>query len=276
VFIYHQRAMDAIAATARWTAAIRARESERPDRLFDDPLAGQEGFARLDAEPEVARDNPFVVIRTRFFDDWVQRMAASGLRQVVLVAAGMDTRAFRLPWPPGTILWELDRSELLELKQTLLEGVNARPACDRRPVGIDLASSGLPVALQDAGFDAASPSAWLAEGFFEYLEAADVLRLLTTIASLAPSGSRLGLDLPSQDFLQHEWMQPYLRELERQGTPWRFGTNSPETLLAAHGWRAAVTEPGAEGAHFGRWPWPVLPREQPGWPRSFLIDAVRE
>ncbi len=272
--------MEAIAATARWTAAVRARESQRQDRLFDDPLAaalaGEEGFARLDAEPEVARENPFIVIRTRFFDDWARRVTASGLRQVVLVAAGMDTRAFRLPWPPGTILWELDRSHVLELKQSLLDEVKALPGCDRRPVNVDLASSGWPVQLRDAGFDMASPSAWLAEGFFQYLEAEDVERVLAAIAPLAVPGSRFGLDLLSQDFLQHEWMQPYLRELERQGTPWRFGTNSPESLLAAHGWRATVTEPGSEGAHFGRWPWPVLPREQPGWPRSFLIDSVRE
>ena len=122
--------MDPVGLTSRWVAAARARESERADRLFDDPLAaafaGPEGFAWLDRlEPVTLPGTPgpglgpglYVTVRTRFFDDFLVGASRSiGTRQVVLVAAGMDARAFRLDWSPGTRLYELDRPEVLPLR----------------------------------------------------------------------------------------------------------------------------------------------------------------
>jgi len=217
-----------------------------------------------------------VVIRTRVFDDWLTWVTTEeGLRQVVIVGAGMDTRSFRLGWPAGTTVWELDRQKLLELKERCLEPIAPVLACERRTVGVDLELEDWPDRLRAAGFDSEATSAWLAEGFLVYLEEPAVDRILARITSLAAPGGRLAADLVSRDFLNHQWMAPYLAQLERLGTPWRFGTNEPEALLVRHGWRATVTEAGEEGANFGRWPWPVAPRGVPGFPRSFFADAIR-
>ncbi len=107
------RSTSPLQATARWTAAVRAGERERPDRLVDDPwaadLAGPEGMAWLAGRPE-GSVLP-IVIRTRYFDDWLRAVAIEGpLRQVVLLGAGLDTRAWRLPWPAGAVVYELDRA----------------------------------------------------------------------------------------------------------------------------------------------------------------------
>jgi methyltransferase (TIGR00027 family) len=109
-------------------AAARARESERPYRLFDDPLAaalaGPEGFAwleRMEPVPRFGGPALYVVVRTRFFDDFLLYACwGAGVRQVVLLAAGMDARAFRLNWPPGTRLYELDRPEVLAAKEEVI------------------------------------------------------------------------------------------------------------------------------------------------------------
>lgn len=154
--------MDSIARTALLTAADRARERRRPDRLLDDALAhvlaGQEGAALLDAAPGEATTSRVMAIRTRFFDDWLGDVVGQGVRQVVLVAAGMDTRAFRLTWPHGTRLWELDRPELLAAKRELLEGAGARPVCERAEVAVDLGSDPWPEQVRQAGYRADLPS----------------------------------------------------------------------------------------------------------------------
>ncbi len=274
-------AIDRIAQTSRWTAAARARESARPDRLFDDPLAaalaGSEGFALLEAEPPESRDNPYLAVRTRFFDDWLVSVIGSGkARQVVLLGAGMDARAFRLRWPKETILWEIDRPELLALKEEILARIAAHPLCERRPVGVDLAAGEWPERLRACGFDRAQPSVWLAEGFFEYLEEPTVDHILATVSSLATPESHFGADFLSRDFLASPWLASYLAKLAERGTPWLFGTNDPELLLARHGWTTtSVKQPGEEGAGAARWPWPVVPRSVPGVPRTFLVTAIR-
>jgi GrpB-like predicted nucleotidyltransferase (UPF0157 family) len=190
-----------------------------------------------------------------------------------LLAAGLDSRAFRLAWPPETAVWEVDQPDLLALKAQRL-GADAQPRCGRETVAADLTQADWPERLTAAGLDPTLPSAWLAEGFFEYLDAVAVERVLAALSKLAARGSRLGTDFVSEDFLAHPWMGDYLRALAERGMPWRFGTNTPETLLARHGWQADVRQPGEAGADFGRWPWPVAPRETPGLPRSFLVTAV--
>ncbi|GAA3048961.1 hypothetical protein GCM10020000_31750 [Streptomyces olivoverticillatus] len=125
--------LDPVARTARLTAALRARESARPDRLFDDPLAaslaGDTGRALLDEFGDV----PAIAVRTRFYDDALTRLctADDGPRQLVLVAAGMDSRAYRLDLPVGTTVFELDRPELLAVKETLLADAGALPPAAR-------------------------------------------------------------------------------------------------------------------------------------------------
>ena len=198
-------------ATARWTAAVRAGERERPDRLIDDPwaadLAGPEGMAWLAGRPE-GSVLP-IVIRTRYFDDWLRTVAIEGpMRQVVLLGAGLDTRAWRLPWPAGVVVYELDRAEVLEAKARILAGAGAgaEPACDRRPVAADLASD-WGAALRDAGFDPTVPAAWLVEGVLFYLPEGVIRRVLEIVSSLAASGSRLGFDIVNPP----SWSRPTRR-----------------------------------------------------------------
>lgn len=217
-----------------------------------------------------------MAIRTRFFDDWVLGAVSHGVTQVVIVAAGMDTRAFRLAWPPATVLWELDRPELLRLKRGLLTAARAQALCDRREVAVDLSAEGWREELREAGFRPELPSAWLIEGLLVYLDVGQVTRLLGQVAHAASPESWLGVDFVSESFLRSPWMQSYLQWLADQGAPWRFGTDRPEDVLAGAGWHAtAVTQPGEEGAGAGLLPWPVMPREVPNLPRSFLVTATR-
>ncbi len=272
-----------IAPTSRWMAAARARESERVDRLFDDPLAaalsGPEGFAWLEHMESAARsDSPglYPVIRTRFFDDFLlDACRRLGVRQVVLAAAGLDTRAFRLNWPPQVCLYEMDLPEVLDAKEEVIEAAGARASCERRTVRVDLSQETWPEALLDAGYQPERPSVWLIEGLLFYLPRAAVHGLLEKVGALTVTGSLLGLDVMNRGLFFSPVAWPMRAALARRGAPGWFGTNDPETLMARHGWEADATQPGEEGANYGRWPSPMVPRRVPGLPRSFLVKARR-
>lgn len=241
-------------------------------------MTGSEGVAyqqELETGPGAAAQNPYMAIRTRFFDDFLVHVTNEHrIWQVVLLAAGMDARAFRLRWSPGTTIFELDQPEVLATKGALLTELNAQATCQRYVVGVDLSHSWAPW-LTTAGYDPQVPSVWLLEGLLNYLTEATVQQLLTTITSLAAPQSWLGADVVSREFLHSPWMQPWLMHLAEHGAPWQFGTDDPEGLFRQHGWEATVTQPGEEAAHYGRWPYPVAPREVTGIPRSYLITAVR-
>lgn len=278
--------MDSLALTARWMAAARARESGRDDRLFDDPfaeaLAGEEGFSwlrMLDLSAGMFAPGPglYAVVRTRFFDEFlISALQEIGARQVVILAAGMDTRAFRLRWPPGTRLYELDLPEVFEFKEKRLEHAGAQSNCERRVIGTNLRKSSWPRLLAEAGYRASEPSVWLAEGFLLYLEESDVHALLDGIASMTCARSKLGADTTNQDIFLAPTEFPLLETFAWMGAPLRFGVGNPEDLLARHGWRARAVQPGEKGASYGRWPYLVPPRQIPGFPRSFLLTAHRE
>ena len=272
-----------IAPTSRWMAAARARESKRADRLFYDPLAeplaGPEGFAWLEQMESAARsDGPgiYPVIRTRFFDDFLldscRRLA---VRQVVLAAAGLDTRAFRLAWPSGTQVYEMDLPEVLNTKEDVIEEAGAKPNCERRTVKVDLREATWPEVLLACGYQPERPSVWIIEGLLYYLTRTAVHGLLEKVRALTATGSLLGLDVMNRGLFFSPVAWPMQVALARRGAPGQFGTNDPEALLARQGWEADVTQPGEEGAKFGRWPKPMLPREVPGLPRSFLVRARR-
>jgi methyltransferase (TIGR00027 family) len=272
-----------IAPTSRWMAAARARESERADRLLSDPLAGAlagpEGFAWLAHMETAARsDGPglYPVIRTRFFDDYVlDSCRRLGVRQVVLAAAGLDTRAFRLDWPPGTRLYEMDLPEVLNSKEDVIGHAGATPNCERLTVGVDLQEATWPEALVAHGYRPERQSVWLIEGLLYYLSRPAVHGLLENVRSLTAVDSLLGLDVMNRGLFFSPVAWPMQAALARRGAPGRFGTNEPETLMARHGFEAHVTQPGQEGANYGRWPKPMLPRQVPGLPRSFLVRARR-
>ncbi|WKX69512.1 SAM-dependent methyltransferase [Streptomyces sp. XD-27] len=276
--------LDPVARTARLTAAARARESARDDRLFDDPLAavlaGDTGRALL----APLGDASVIAVRTRFFDDAVTRLFRTGtdtgtdLRQLVLLAAGMDTRAYRLDLPADTVLFELDRPELLDLKARLLAGVPAPapvPRCIRRTVGVDLADD-WPAALAAAGFHPHRPTCWLAEGLTPYLEESAVHRLLDRITALSAPGSHLLTDFVGRSLLESPRARPMLEALARSGAAWHFGTEEPELLLGDRNWRAEVTRVAVAGRAMGRRPDSVdAERTAPDAPQGYFVHGSR-
>jgi len=316
---------DSLASTAGWIAAIRARETERVDRLFDDPwaalLAGQAGQvwldrmegvqARLDRmskdyriaihwgnfgqewgnpklcfemtipEDSAKRDEEAlteigVVIRTKFFDDFLlHALAESPIRQVVILAAGMDTRSFRLALPAQTRLFELDQPELLAQKEELLSSAGASPVCWRRTIGINFIKEHWPEALLRASFNPRQPTAWLIEGLLPYLSESAIPHLLNIVTALSASGSQLGFTAVNRKMLTSSSTQLWIKSMEDAGVPWLSSMDNPEVLLAKRGWVATVVQPGEESANFGRWSYPVVPRSVPGIPRSWLVTAIR-
>jgi methyltransferase (TIGR00027 family) len=260
--------LDQVALTGRLTAALRAQESARPDRLFTDPhasaLAGEEG-RRLMAE---FGENSAISVRTKWLDDKLARLRPA---QVVIVAAGMDSRAWRLDVLSDALVYELDRPEVLDLKESLID---AAPVGPRRPVGVDLAGD-WPPALLAAGFDPSAPTVWTVEGLTQYLHAEDVFRLLDGITALSADGSQLLMDLVGQSMLDSEAMRPMLARFESMDMTWRFGTDEPEQLLGARGWSCEVSLFGSVGNDYGRWAYPEVPRGTPGVGQGYLVHARR-
>jgi len=267
--------MDPVGFTSRLTAAARARETERPDRLFNDEfaaaLAGPEGFAFLDRHWVAVggTPRPNFAVRTRFFDDFLLATARTrGVRQVVLVAAGLDTRAFRLEWPPGVRVFEIDQVEVLHYKASILDPLRATPRCERTTVAVDLRADWSRVLL-DAGYRTTEPTVWLLEGLLMYLPNAAVERLLTEAARLSGRGSQLGVDTLPRGFLE---MRGFIELYAERGCPVVFTTDDPLGMLARCGWRATACNLPEEGVRLGR-PWPVL--LPPDAPRSALLTAER-
>lgn len=269
--------MEAVAYTAQWTAAARALESERPDAIFTDPwaraLAGEKGFALLDRYAG-AGTIPFIAVRTRFMDNAIfATVKERDLRQVVLVAAGMDTRAGRLSWPDDTVLYELDHPELLAAKSQILPPEAYVPLCQRRIVPVDLTVDWVPAA-RAAGLEFGRPTLWVAEGLFFFLPADAVRGLLTVIRDLSGPGSVLIGDFVGAAALSNPLARAFLQVLAEDGNPWQFGTDDPEVFLRDVGWHVLdLKQPGQEGAEFGRWPYPVPPPVMTSAPRSFLFTA---
>jgi methyltransferase (TIGR00027 family) len=208
-----------VGSTALSVATARALEAQKPDPLAIDPFA--EVFCRavggnasdvLDGKnPEHQLKTPdwgdhfvtFQGARTRYFDDYFRRAADAGVRQIVILAAGLDSRAYRLPWPDATTIFELDRPQVLDFKREVLAEQGAKSTAERREVAVDLRDD-WPKALQDSGFDAAKPSAWIAEGLLIYLPAAAQQQLFTGIDALASTGSHVavedGAPMPAEAF----------------------------------------------------------------------------
>jgi methyltransferase (TIGR00027 family) len=269
---------DLLASTARWTAAARAQESQRADRLFNDPwattLAGTEG-EEWATHQAGAFGILMMTVRTRFFDDFVQRVTSEyDIKQVVLLAAGLDTRAFRLSWPEQTRLFELDQPQVLDHKEQVLTAASARPTCERRPIAVDLTGSWTE-ALIKAGFTADHPACWLLEGVLFYLPNETVTRLLDAVTSLAASGSWLGFDIVTSATLTSPLTRSWVEMQAQAGAPWTGTMDDPEEFLARRGWKTTLTQVGEAEANYGRWSFPVIPRTMPDMPREWLVTAQK-
>jgi methyltransferase (TIGR00027 family) len=253
-------------------------EYARPDRLISDPwasaLAGDVGAAWIVGR-SADRVAP-IVLRTRYFDDFLQRIVTEhGLRQVVLLASGLDTRAYRLAWPEATCIYELDQQAVLEHKATVLARANAQPTCDHRIIAADLVGDWLG-ALAASGFDGRAPAVWLLEGFLFYLPSALLERVVDQVAAAAAPGCWLGFDVINSATLAHPYTQEWLAMQLAAGAPWIGTLDDPVGFLAARGWRASLTQAGQKDANHGRWSLPVFPTTMPGVPHNWFVTAVKD
>lgn len=197
-----------VGATALFVAAARALEAAKPDPLAIDPYA--EIFCRAVGGPwagvldgtapqhKLATEFGehfvnYLGARTRYFDEYFRAAADDGVRQVVVLAAGLDSRAYRLPWPDGTVVYELDQPQVLEFKRRVLADHGAQPTTQRREIAVDLRED-WPKALRDKGFDPSQPTAWIAEGLLIYLPDQAQQQLFACIDALSSPGSRVAVD----------------------------------------------------------------------------------
>jgi methyltransferase (TIGR00027 family) len=198
-----------------------------------------------------------VVLRTRFFDDHLAAAVADGCHQVVLLAVGLDARAFRLRWPPGTRLFEVDLPEVVAFKESVLRELAAVALCERVVVAADLRGADWAGALAAAGHDPAGRTAWLIEGLLIYLSDRDVWSLLTTVGDLSAAGSRLAYT-DGADLRRAVTAAPVVDSLRPVTDLWRGPRGSVDGWLRRHGWHVRAHDKSALAAAHGR-PWPHPP-----------------
>ncbi|MBX5450200.1 SAM-dependent methyltransferase [Thermogemmatispora sp.] len=264
------------------TAAVRAHESQRPDRLFHDPwaasLAGAEGERRF---LQLEDAGGCIIVRTRFFDEFLQHTIGTlGIRQLVIPACGLDTRAFRLEWPPATIVFELDQPSVLHYKEHILQEQQARPRCQRRLIPIDLTEDSWPSELLKAGYDPSLPAVWLIEGLLFYLPQEAILQLLSRISSLSAPQSWLAFDAIHSAMTTSPLTRQRTERVSSLGVPWIGTIDDPTSLLASLGWQAFVTSTARKGYEYNRPVYPFIPSEEltPETEKLYhwLVTAVRQ
>lgn len=267
----------AVADTGTLVAAIRAEETRRPDRLFDDPfaerLAGESGRRMLAESVAATGDKSTlqIVVRTRFWDEALLN-AVPPVQQVVILAAGLDARAYRLPWPDGTTVFELDQPAVIAAKTELLTG--DEPRCLRVAIGVDLTTDWTD-ALRSNGFDPTAPSVWLIEGLLQYLDEDAVHTVFERVDAMSAAGSVLLYDIVGKTLLDNVTLAAVREQMERNGAPWLFGTDSPEQLCESLGWTAVVTDIAEPGNRWNRWFAPAVPLDVPGVPRGYFVTATK-
>src|SRR5271155_2500045 len=274
-----------VGSTAVMVAAARAVETDRPDALIRDPyarlLVSEAGtgvwesmlddslVAKVESfDPEAAavfqHMRSYQAVRTHFFDAHFAGAVAAGIRQVVILASGLDSRAYRLDWPAGTTVYEIDQPKVLEYKSATLAAHGATPSADRREVAIDLRQD-WPAALIAEGFDPKAPTAWLAEGLLMYLPAEAQDRLFTQITELSAPGSRVAAGTAANH--ADERRQEMRDRLDRVAA--KLGIERTVDIqdliyqdddradvaawLNDHGWRATGQNSGDEMRRLDRW-----------------------
>jgi methyltransferase (TIGR00027 family) len=284
--------VNGVGLTALGAAATRAIESCRLVPLVNDPYAA--AFVRAAAsqlpspmpatleEADLDQSFPWRAVatysgvRSKFFDSFYGAAAKAGIRQVVILAAGLDSRAFRLDWPSGTRVYEVDAPLVIAFKDRVLGGMSATPRCERRPVTCDLRED-WQSALRQTGFDPDLPTAWLAEGLLPYLRDDARQTLLASANELSAPGSRLAVD----------HMDPAMAEMARDPAINAAATrlnldfaaivtaaseHNPATWLHRHGWSVTVKTASEVGEAYGR-PLDDVPVES--LKTSLLINAEK-
>ncbi len=296
-----------VGATALSVARARAVESAETCPLFTDPYAeyfveagieagwqapfAVESLAGLSGDPAVIGRMQtmaaYIAARTKHFDEFFTTAGANGIDQVVILAAGLDARAWRLPWISGTTVYELDQPKVLEFKATVLDAHHARPAAHYVAVPVDLRHD-WPEALRANGFDSSSPTTWLAEGLLPYLDADDQDLLLTRIDDLSSRSSRLAVEAFGPEFFDPARLarrRDQLSAIHQAATAegltvpdteklWYLETREDvQEALQRRGW--AVTGVAAADL-MARYRRPAAPGAEDVAPPSLFVTAVKE
>ena len=272
---------ESVGVTALSVAAARAVETGAADPLIRDQFAyllvstAGQPWARFATSLEWIDDDEhgrrahrmsidYQAVRTHYFDSYFAEAADAGIRQVVILAAGLDSRAFRLDWPAGTTVYEIDQPQVVHYKTTTLESAGAAPTADRRPVQVDLRDDWA-AALTAAGFDPGQPTAWLAEGLLPYLPAEAQDRLFEILTGLSAPGTRFAVEAFSVGAADNE-ARRVARRARFDRIRQRLGLDiNVETLtyqetdradaaewLTEHGWRVTAVSNADEMARLGR------------------------
>jgi methyltransferase (TIGR00027 family) len=263
-----------VGTTATMVAAARALASRDDEPLFDDPFAaplvravGIDFFTRLvDGDIELPADDDgarfmgqVIAVRTRFFDDFFLDACGAGIRQAVILASGLDSRAYRLGWPDGTSVYEIDQPQVIEFKTSTMAAIGATPSADHRTVSIDLRED-WPKALRDSGFDETRPTAWSAEGLLVYLPPDAQDRLFDNITELSAPGSQLATEYhPDAAASIGERAKAISQQWGDQGFDVNLNDlfyagerNHVVDYLNGHGWQVSARPRPEMFAHYGR------------------------
>jgi methyltransferase (TIGR00027 family) len=191
---------ESVGATALGVAMARAAESDCDCPLFTDRYAQlfvDAAIKRGWDSSVIAKRLPIIrgyaAVRTKWFDEYFIAAGANGIDQAVILAAGLDARAWRLPWVTRSVVYEIDQPQVLAFKADALAARGARPATRYQAVPIDVQAD-WPTALREAGFDPSTPTAWSAEGLLPYLPAAGQDLLFERIVDLSATGSRIAVE----------------------------------------------------------------------------------
>ena len=251
-----------VGATATAVAAQRAMASQGPDRLLNDPWAdplvravGIDTLIKLLDAKSGDGDKPGfnrqtmihqITVRTRFFDDFFTQAMDAGVRQAVILASGLDTRAYRLAWPADAVVYEIDQPEVIDFKTRTLADLGAASTAQRRTVAIDLRDD-WPSALTAAGLDTAKPTAWSAEGLLIYLPPDAQDHLFDNVAALSAPGSRIACEHMDFANIPADWAQRLTERSRRGGSQINLAElfytgdrSSANEYLTGHGWRVDI------------------------------------
>ena len=252
-----------VGATATSVAASRALASQGPDALIHDPYADAlvkavgvaslirvaNGEANVEDDPMLNRRRMTeqIAVRTRYFDDFFTNAARDGIRQAVILASGLDTRAYRLRWPAGAVVFELDQPQVIEFKTRVMADLGVSPTAERRAISVDLRDD-WPAALRENGFDVNQPTAWIAEGLLIYLPPEAQDRLLDNITALSAPDSRFATEfMAAGTTLPDSWRDRFKKYSAQIGSdidlPALFydgDRNAASDYLAERGWRIST------------------------------------
>ncbi|HEY1989382.1 MAG TPA: SAM-dependent methyltransferase [Acidimicrobiales bacterium] len=232
--------LSGVGRTAVSVAVCRAIESARPDAWFNDPLAVHLVGSMEESIPAVRPGLvAWVSVRTRFLDTLTMGAVDDGVRQVVIVAAGLDARAFRLPLPADATVFEIDRQDIFNVKDGLIDETGLAPGCRRRTVVADILHPDWMSRLADSGWEPQQSTLWLAEGLLIYLDQEQREQLLTQLAAASDRG-RLGATLAMETgAMRHPLWHPAVQE-------------TPEVWMSSTGWCAQAGNMVEASASFGR------------------------